>query len=226
MKQLFINTVSTMVDRETIFLASPEYWGQIFDKLESGKTENIDQTFVTIYRTLKTAEMVQSNPHIQRLSEEKNRRRVLLSAIEERLKGKWVIVVCLDKTQVKVMEREFFRLVNMVSPTLTTNHYLNGNPEILNRGEIKFVSIKSSSASHFDWNKRRLMGMDIKDVVYIDPVLVNAHYAPILAEYKRNSSEVVLTDLMKSMESRVEMIDARRSDALKEKMAFGLPENG
>ncbi|MNJ02197.1 hypothetical protein D3C73_1620780 [compost metagenome] len=62
-------------------------------------------------------------------------------------------------------------------------------------------------------------------MVYIDPVLVNAYYAPILAEYKRNSSEVVLTDLMKSMESRIEMIDARRSDALK-KMAFGLPENG
>lgn len=222
MKQLFINTVSTMVDRETIFLASPEYWGQIFDKLESGKTENIDQTFVTIYRTLKTAEMVQSNPHIQRLSEEKNRRRVLLSAIEERLKGKWVVVVCLDKDQAKVLEHEFFRLINMVSSIFTTA-YLPKLENILSSGEIKFVSIKSSSASHFDWNQRRLMGIDIKDVVYIDPVLVNAHYAPILAEYKRNSSEVVLTDLMKSMESRIEMIDARRKEKIS---GLGLLENG
>lgn len=211
MKQLFISTVSAMVDHETIFVASKDFWGKTFDRLETGVHDNIDRTFVAIYKTLKAADFVQNNYELKCLNEYDTERRILLSAIEARLQGKNVIVIGRDQTHTGEMEREFFRLIDLLKPLLNNRH---GNVDILTRGRISFISMKSNRCDGFDWVQRRLKGMDKKDVLYIAPSLVNQHYAPILAEYKQNTREMSVSDFVNSLEQAVEqMAAARKTDS-------------
>lgn len=209
MKQLFISTVSAMVDHETIFMASADFWGRIFDRLETGVHDNIDRTFVAIYKTLKAVDRVQYSLEMQRMNESNTERRILLSAIEARLKGKNVIVIGRDQEHIQQLESEFFRLIDLVKPLLNNRH---GNVDILTRGRISFISMISHKCEGFDWVQRRLKGMDKKDVLYIAPSLVNQHYAPILAEYKQNSREISVSDFVNSLEQAIEQIAAARKN--------------
>ena len=213
MKSLFINSLLSLVDSETVFMASREYWGNIFDGLELGKTENIDPTFVTIYRTIKAVESVKKNPQFIRLNEMVATRRMLLAAIDSRLKGKAVSVICRDSQSVKILESEFFRMVGMVTSLLSNRH---GDVDVLTRGSIRFVSL-SSRHNHdsFSWSQRRINGMDSKDVVYISPALVTDHYKPIFAEYERNSSEIILSDSMQQIENAIVQMDTARAKKMK-----------
>lgn len=214
MKQLFINSLLSMVDSETVFMASREYWGNIFDAIEAGKTENIDPTFVTVYRTIKAVDLVKKNPQFNRLNEILATRRMLLAAIDSRLKGQNVVIVCRDQQSIKIIENEFFRLVGMVTSLLSLGG--KGGVDMLTRGSIRFVSL-SSRQNHdsFSWSQRRMHGMDSKDVFYIAPALVEAHYSPILAEYERNSSEIVLSDSMQKIENDIVQMDTSRAKKMK-----------
>ncbi len=37
-KKLFIQTINSMVDMETIFIAHPSYWSDVYDRLQAGRT--------------------------------------------------------------------------------------------------------------------------------------------------------------------------------------------
>lgn len=201
MRQLFINTILNMVDNQSIFSASREYWGNVFDGLEAGNVENVDSTCLTVYKTIKAVGVVQNNPQYTRLDEKTATRRMLLASIEARLKGLSVWIVCRDNIAVKELERDFSNMVDQVTPLLYSRH---GSENILKRGEIRFLSMSSrSNSDQFSWGQRSIQGAGFTDVVYIAPELLNYHYAPMFAEYKQNSSEIILSDFMQNIENAV-----------------------
>lgn len=110
-RALFITTVICMVDLESIFTASPEYWGDTFDAIESGET-NVDQVFVTIYKTIQTIIEIQNSPTILRVDGEQKDRRMLLDALDHRLKGHSVTIMTISPSQSRYLENEFFHITD------------------------------------------------------------------------------------------------------------------
>lgn len=223
MKNLFIMTMLSMVDNETVFQGSWHFWGAIFDKLESGVTEGIDQTFVTVYKALKAADMVQHSLQFKRQNQLQQEQRILLSAIDQRLHGKYVYVICENNQMVRVAESAFFKLVDSFKPLLVERGL---NIDLLAKGAIKFISLQGSAGQQFDWNAMRLYGMDQKDIVYVMPSVVDGHYKPLLEAYQRHLKNIEASDFVKLLEIELErdFPSRKKSEAfqgLKEKIQAG-----
>lgn len=211
MKQLFIKTMLSMADSKTVFTASHEFWANIYDRITAGQTENIDQTFITIYQALKAADQIQNNYRLSPKEEFIQERRILLSAIEQRLKGKWVTVICHNPDQARLMQELFFKLVGDLKPLLNQR---GSNVDLLAKGHIQFKAVRSIENQGFQWSNLRILGGDSKDVVYIMPSAVHEHYAPLLTEYKRNSKLLEASECVATLERYLEHIRLNRDRGL------------
>ena len=87
-KKLFIQTINSMVDMETIFIAHPSYWSDVYDRLQAGRTDGIDQTFITVFKTIQAVQQIQNNSALIRADQEVKASRMLTSAIEYRMQKK------------------------------------------------------------------------------------------------------------------------------------------
>lgn len=201
MKQIFINTIKEMVDHKTFFNASSDFWGSTFDRIESGRLEGIDPTFITVYRTVKAMTNLQSSYRLSREEEYIQERRILLSAIEARLDGKCVHVLCASMAQVRQMEENFFTLIGKLKPILNSR---DSNVALLHRGSIAFHVAQGLSGKGFEWGVGHVHGADIKDAVYVMPSVVFQHYGPLLNQYKKHSKLIDATDYVRRLELAID----------------------
>ena len=42
-KKLFIQTINSMVDFKTVFIAHPSYWSDVYDRIQRGLTERLGE---------------------------------------------------------------------------------------------------------------------------------------------------------------------------------------
>lgn len=196
-----------MADNQTIFTSSHDFWASIYDRIEAGHTENIDASFLLIYRTIKTADAIQSNHRLTHQEKFNQERRILLSSIEHRLHGKWITIICENVEQAHRMQEHFFKLVGDLKPLLVSR---SNNIDLLAKGGIKFKAVRSVENQGFDWSRLCISGSR-QDIVYVMPGAIYQHYEPILAEYKRNSQVIEPNDYVKTLERYLEHVQHNRA---------------
>lgn len=133
-KDLFITAVQSMVDCETIFMASAEFWGVTYDRIEAGD-KSVDATFTTIYKTINTISLIQNNPMLIRAEEDRNNRRMLLDALSQRINGYSVIVMSITSAESRYMQKQFFEMVDDLFADTSLNQQ---QLEDFNRGQLEF----------------------------------------------------------------------------------------
>lgn len=140
-KELFIKAVQCMADFEKIFIASPEFWGAMYDRIHMGERVD-DRIFVSIYKTIDVIQQIKNNPIALRAEEDNRNRRMLLDALDHRLSGQNVIIISCSSSESGYMQREFFSLVDDVvgSASLSAEQL-----ESFNRGQLEFKVANEST---------------------------------------------------------------------------------
>lgn len=201
MKKLFIQAMMNMVDNKTIFKAHPGFWGQIFDKIESGITDGVDPTFHTVYQTIKAVHLVQSSPDIKRQNNIEQEQQILLNAIDKRIQGRYVYIICLNQVESAHAEQAFFKLVDVLRPVLINRGITT---DLLAKGAIRFININRAEYDGFNWATLRMPGIDPRDALYIMPSVVDRHYAPFMDAYKQHSREIEPSPFVKTLQVVIE----------------------
>lgn len=203
-KKLFIQTINSMVDLKTIFIATPSYWSDVYDQIQRGLTDGIDQTFITIFKTIHIVQQIQNNPALIRADQEVKASRMLTSAIEYRMQGRHVTIVCEDVPDMRRAEEKYFELVELVKQGYPDTAK---SAEILERGAINFVVIRPHlyQSISFDFSGHtRMYGMDKKDVLYILPWVLDKHWldrsVPHFKAYEAFSDDQKLSPMVQGVE--------------------------
>lgn len=216
-KKLFIQTINSMVDMETIFIAHPSYWSDVYDRIQRGLTDGIDQTFITIFKTIQVVQQIQNNSALIRADQEVKASRMLTSAIEYRMQGRRVTIVCESIPDKCRAEEKFFELVELVKQGYPETAQ---SAEILNKGSINFIVIRPllKQAISFDFSgNARVNGMDEKDILYVLPWVIEKHWldrsVPHFKAYEAFSDDQKLSSMVHGVERALAMkqiADAKR----------------
>lgn len=216
-KKLFIQTINSMVDMETIFIAHPSYWSDVYDRLQAGRTDGIDQTFITVFKTIQAVQQIQNNSALIRADQEVKASRMLTSAIEYRMQGRRVTIVCESIPDKCRAEEKFFELVELVKQGYPETAQ---SAEILKKGEINFIVIRPllKQAISFDFSgNARVNGMDEKDILYVLPWVIEKHWldrsVPHFKAYEAFSDDQKLSSMVHGVERALAMkqiADAKR----------------
>lgn len=215
-KKLFIQAINGMVDLETIFVAHPSYWSDVYDRIQRGSTDGIDQTFITIFKTIQAVNQIQNNPALIRADQEVKASRMLTSAIEYRMQGRHVTIVCENVPDMRRAEEKYFELVELVKQGYPDTAK---SAEILEKGAINFIAINPNlrHAISFDFTgNARMYGMDKKDILYVLPWVLDKHWldrsGPLTA-YEAFSDGQKLSPMVQGVERALAMkqiADAKR----------------
>lgn len=130
-RQTFIEAMNKMVDFRTVFMASRDFWNDIYDKLENGT--NVDPLYTAIYKTVKAIDQVQNDPNTLRAIEKDKERRFILDVIESRIAGDKVIVLCSNNNEVFFIRDQFHKLFDQ----LQEQGLIKLNTDALKNGFIK-----------------------------------------------------------------------------------------
>ena len=216
-KKLFIQTINSMVDMKTIFIAHPSYWSDVYDRLQRGLTDGIDQTFITIFKTIQVVQQIQNNSALIRADQEVKASRMLTSAIEYRMQGRRVTIVCESIPDKCRAEEKYFELVELVKQGYPETAQ---SAEILKKGEINFIVIRPllKQAISFDFSgNARVNGMDEKDILYVLPWVIEKHWldrsVPHFKAYEAFSDDQKLSSMVHGVERALAMkqiADAKR----------------
>lgn len=216
-KKLFIQTINSMVDLKTIFIAHPSFWSDVYDQIQRGLTDGIDQTFITIFKTIQAVNFIQKDPALIRADQEVKASRMLTSAIEYRMQGRHVTIVCEDIPDMRRAEEKYFELVELVKQGYPDTAK---SAEILERGAINFIAITRNlheSISFDCFGNARMYGMDKKDILYILPWVIDKHWldrsAPYFTAYEAFSDDQKLSPMVQGVERALAMkqiADAKR----------------
>ena len=216
-KKLFIQTINSMVDMETIFIAHPSYWSDVYDRIQRGLTDGIDQTFITIFKTIQVVQQIQNNSALIRADQEVKASRMLTSAIEYRLQGRHVTIVCENIPDIRRAEEKYFELVELVKQGYPDTAQ---SAQILNKGSINFIVIRPllKQAISFDFSgNARVNGMDEKDILYVLPWVIEKHWldrsVPHFKAYEAFSDDQKLSSMVHGVERALAMkqiADAKR----------------
>jgi len=216
-KKLFIQTINSMVDMKTIFIAHPSYWSDVYDRIQRGLTDGIDQTFITIFKTIQVVQQIQNNSALIRADQEVKASRMLTSAIEYRLQGRHVTIVCENIPDIRRAEEKYFELVELVKQGYPDTAQ---SAEILNKGSINFIVIRPllKQAISFDFSgNARVNGMDEKDILYVLPWVIEKHWldrsVPHFKAYEAFSDDQKLSSMVHGVERALAMkqiADAKR----------------
>lgn len=216
-KKLFIQTINSMVDMETIFIAHPSYWSDVYDRIQRGLTDGIDQTFITIFKTIQVVQQIQNNSALIRADQEVKASRMLTSAIEYRLQGRHVTIVCENIPDIRRAEEKYFELVELVKQGYPDTAQ---SAQILNKGSINFIAINRNlheSISFDCLGNARMYGMDKKDILYVLPWVIEKHWldrsVPHFKAYEAFSDDQKLSSMVEGVERALAMkqiADAKR----------------
>lgn len=216
-KKLFIQTINSMVDMKTIFIAHPSYWSDVYDRIQRGLTDGIDQTFITIFKTIQVVQQIQNNSALIRADQEVKASRMLTSAIEYRLQGRHVTIVCENIPDIRRAEEKYFELVELVKQGYPDTAQ---SAQILNKGSINFIAIRPilKQAISFDFSgNARVNGMDEKDILYVLPWVIEKHWldrsVPHFKAYEAFSDDQKLSSMVHGVERALAMkqiADAKR----------------
>lgn len=214
-KHLFISAVQNMVDFKTIFVASKEFWAGIYDAIHAGRTDGIDQAYITIYKTIHFIEMTKNDYVYGRGHEMRKEQRTLLSAIEQRIAGRHVTVMCLNHSEKMRAEHLFDELLDVVKDGYKDRIMPQ---DYLTRGQITFLHltpqnehlIRIKNPGYFD-----MRGMDIKDVFLFMPNVLSEHYLkafqPYQEAYERFSDDAKLSRFIGLAEQAINQKNARKN---------------
>lgn len=216
-KKLFIQTINSMVDMKPIFIAHPSYWSDVYDRIQRGLTDGIDQTFITIFKTIQVVQQIQNNSALIRADQEVKASRMLTSAIEYRLQGRHVTIVCENIPDIRRAEEKYFELVELVKQGYPDTAQ---SAQILKKGEINFIVIRPllKQAISFDFSgNARMYGMDKKDILYVLPWVIEKHWldrsVPHFKAYEAFSDDQKLSSMVHGVERALAMkqiADAKR----------------
>ncbi len=216
-KKLFIQTINSMVDFKTVFIAHPSYWSDVYDRLQAGLTDGIDQTFITIFKTIQVVQQRQNNSALIRADQEVKASRMLTSAIEYRMQGRRVTIVCESIPDKCRAEEKYFELVELVKHGYPETAQ---SAEILKKWEINFIVIRPllKQAISFDFSgNARVNGMDEKDILYVLPWVIEKHWldrsVPHFKAYEAFSDDQKLSSMVHGVERALAMkqiADAKR----------------
>lgn len=216
-KKLFIQTINSMVDFKTVFIAHPSYWSDVYDRIQRGLTGGIDQTFITVFKTIQAVQQIQNNSALIRADQEVKASRMLTSAIEYRLQGRRVTIVCESIPDKCRAEEKYFELVELVKQGYPETAQ---SAEILKKGEINFIVIRPllKQAISFDFSgNARVNGMDEKDILYVLPWVIEKHWldrsVPHFKAYEAFSDDQKLSSMVHGVERALAMkqiADAKR----------------
>lgn len=216
-KKLFIQTINSMVDMETVFIAHPSYWSDVYDRIQRGLTDGIDQTFITIFKTIQAVQQIQNNSALIRADQEVKASRMLTSAIEYRIHGRHVTIVCENIPDIRRAEEKYFELVELVKQGYPDTAQ---TAEILNKGSINFIAINRNlheSISFDCFGNARMYGMDKKDILYVLPWVIDKHWldrsVPHFKAYEAFSDDQKLSSMVHGVERALAMkqiADAKR----------------
>jgi len=216
-KKLFIQTINSMVDFKTVFIAHPSYWSDVYDRLQAGLTDGIDQIFITIFKTIQVVQQIQNNSALIRADQEVKASRMLTSAIEYRMQGRRVTIVCESIPDKCRAEEKYFELVELVKQGYPETAQ---SAEILKKGEINFIVIRPllKQAISFDFSgNARVNGMDKKDILYVLPWVIEKHWldrsVPHFKAYEAFSDDQKLSSMVHGVERALAMkqiADAKR----------------
>ncbi|MCU4320656.1 hypothetical protein KTH44_16180 [Acinetobacter bereziniae] len=131
-RQTFIEAMNLMVDYKTIFMASPDFWNDIYDKLERGINDN--PLYTAIYKTIKAVDQVQNDQKTLREINKAKERRFILEVIESRIAGDKVMVLSSTHQEKCYIESLFHNLFDQ----LQDQGAINLNTNFLNDGLIDF----------------------------------------------------------------------------------------
>lgn len=171
LKQLFIQTVTAMVDHKTVFACTPRFWGDMYDAIKNGQVQGIDQTYITIFRTIHCVKAAERDLGLQRENEYRKERRTLLSAIEHRINGLHVTVLCRDVSEKMRAERKFEELLSCVKAGYSSGELPD---DYLTHGRMTFSHLTAEIHTNLSFGPYgfRLRGMDKKDKVLLMPSLL------------------------------------------------------
>ena len=203
-KKLFIQTINSMVDFKTVFIAHPSYWSDVYDRLQAGRTDGIDQTFITVFKTIQAVQLIQNSRELLRADQEVKASRMLTSAIEYRMQGRHVTIVCEDVPDMRRAEEKYFELVELVKHTYPDTAK---SAEILEKGAINFIVIRPHlfQSITFDFSgNARMYGMDEKDILYVLPWVLDKHWldrsVPHFKAYEAFSDDQKLSQMVERVE--------------------------
>lgn len=201
MKKQFILIMQRMADNQSIFQAGEKFWAGVYEKLDAGITAGIDSTFITVYKTLKTLDAVENDKTIQRQAQFDQEQRILLSAIDKRIAGSNVYLICASRTEAAMAEQAFFKLVDILTPVLKQRGF---HADLLAKGAIRFMDIGRAEREGFSWTSLRIPGIGPHDLMYLMPSVIHRHYAPFIDAYKRHSQDLQLSDFVQGLKATVE----------------------
>lgn len=235
MREQYIKVMQGLANGVTIFEATGEFWGKVYDSISSNQTGNIDDWWISPFVALK---YLNDNFTLipkfgTGMTEDRTAlaekyaidRRLCLTAIEHRINGEKVAIVVGSLEEKRRLTMIIAKLVESLPQDLLKQRYVDYQT-ILGLGELTIVAYRHGE---FDWSRMLMMGRSSDHIHLVTQAAVMKSHSQYIDVYKRftdasNCSEFVITSeekikqaaymrgLLKRQRSAEQAFNAERSN--------------